>query len=330
MDQQGGVNEGAKRSNAGIDVSKDHLDVCCGSQAWRERNDASGWDGLIAKLRGAAVDMVVVEATGGYERELVWALQAAGLTVARVNPRQARDFAKAMGELAKTDEVDARILREFADTLARRQDREKYITALVDVHQVELAAMVARRRQLVEMRVAEANRLEHARGPVVRSINAMLKTIDQELAKIDRDADGMMETYFKGQAKLLDSVKGIGPVTMLTLLSTLPELGQLGRRQIAKLVGVAPLANDSGKRRGKRSAWGGRGQVRAVIYMAALVASKHNPVIKAFYERLVAVGKPKKVALVACMRKLLTILNAMLRDNRAWDASRHLLAPQNT
>ena len=139
----------------------------------------------------------------------------------------------------------------------------------------------------------------------------------------------MMETYFKGQAKLLDSVKGIGPVTMLTLLSALPELGRLGRRQIAKLVGVAPLANDSGKRRGKRSTWGGRGQVRAVIYMAALVATKHNPAIKVFYERLVAVGKPKKVALVACMRKLLTILNAMLRDNRAWDASRHLLTPQN-
>ena len=325
LNPQGGVTGNAVRPNAGIDVSKEHVDLCVGKEQWRLGNEQKGWEEAVTRLSKAQTDLVVVEATGGYERGLVWALQAAGLAVARVNPRQARDFAKSMGELAKTDQMDARILRDFADTLARRADRHKYITAMVDVHQAELADMVARRRQLVEMRVAEANRLEHARGPVVRSIKAVLKTIDRQIEQIDRDADGLMEAYFKGQAKLLDTVKGVGAVTILTLISALPELGRLGRRQIAKLVGVAPLACDSGKYRGKRTIWGGRGQVRATIYMAALVASRHNPVIKDFYERLVAVGKPKKVALVACMRKLLTILNAMLRDQSVWDASRHVL-----
>jgi transposase len=329
MNQQGGVTGGAVRPNAGIDVSKQYLDVCLGKEQWRLGNDAKGWDEAITKLRSAEVDLIVVEATGGYERGLVSSLQAAGLTVARVNPRQARDYAKSMGELAKTDTIDARILRDFGDAIARREDRSKYITAMIDEHRAQLSELVVRRRQLVEMRVAEANRLEHARGPTVRSIRAVLKTLDKQLADVDRDADGLMEAYFKGQAKLLDSVQGVGTVTILTLTSALPELGRLGRRQITKLVGVAPLANDSGKRKGGRTTWGGRAEVRSVIYMAALSATRHNPVIKAFYERLLAAGKPKKVALVACMRKLLTILNAMLRDNATWDASRHCQAPQN-
>lgn len=317
------------RPNAGIDVSKEYLDVCLGTEQWRVDNDAKGWDEAITKLRSADVDLIVVEATGGYERELVCSLQAAGLTVARVNPRQARDFAKSMGELAKTDAIDARILRDFGDAIARRADRDKYITAMVDEHRARLAELVARRRQLVEMRVAESNRLEQARGPAAGSIRAVLKTLDQQLAQIDRNADGLMEAHFKGQAKLLDSVKGVGAVTILTLTSALPELGRLGRRQITKLVGIAPLANDSGKRKGARTTWGGRAEVRSVLYMAALSAIRHNHVIKAFYERLLAAGKPKKVAIVACMRKLLTILNAMLRDNATWDASRHCQAPQN-
>ena len=329
MNQQGGVTGGAVRPNAGIDVSKQYLDVCLGKEQWRLGNDAKGWDEAITKLRSAEVDLIVVEATGGYERGLVSSLQAAGLTVARVNPRQARDYAKSMGELAKTDTIDARILRDFGDAIARRADRSKYITAMVDEHRAQLSELVVRRRQLVEMRVAEANRLEHARGPAARSIRAVLKTLDKQLADVDRDADGLMEAYFKGQAKLLDSVQGVGPVTILTLTSALPELGRLGRRQITKLVGVVPLANDSGKRKGVRTTWGGRANVRSVVYMAALSATRHNPVIKAFYERLLAAGKPKKVALVACMRKLLTILNAMLRDNATWDASRHCQAPQN-
>lgn len=276
-------------------------------------------------LREAGVDLVVIEATGGYERGVLCALQTAGLCVARVNPRQARDFAKSMGVLAKTDEVDARVLRDFADVLARHAERQRYITPLVDDHRQELAELMSRRRQLVDMRVAEGNRREHAGKRAARSIDSVLKTLDKQLQTIDADIDEHMDRHFKLQRSLLDSVKGIGPVTILTLTAALPELGRLDRRQIAKLVGVAPLADDSGKRRGKRRVWGGRAHVRAVLYMAALVAIRHNPVVQVFHSRLIAAGKPKKVAIVACMRKLLTIVNAMLRDAAAWDSARHVM-----
>src|SRR5450755_4788643 len=224
INPQGWVANRDQRPNAGIDVSKQHLDACWGAQELRVDNDATGWDELIAKLKDAGVDLVVIEATGGYERELVCALQSADIVVARVNPRQARDFAKSMGVLAKTDAVDARTLRDFADVLACHKDRAKYITAPVDTQRLELAALMVRRRQLVDMRVAEGNRLELASPVAARSIRSVLK--------------------------LLDSVKGVGAVTILTLTAALPELGTLGRRQISKLVGVAPLADDSGKRKG--------------------------------------------------------------------------------
>ena len=305
-------------------MCKQHLDVCLGTLEQRVVNEASGWSELIAKCKAADVDLVVLEATGGYERGVVCALQDAGITVARVNPRQARDFAKSMGVLAKTDQVDARTLRDFADVLARHKDRAKYITPLLDEHRRQLAELMTRRRQLVDMRVAEGNHLEHAGKRSVRSITSVLKTLDKQLAAIDREIDGHIDRHFKDQRTLLDSVKGVGPVTILTLTAALPELGKLGRRQIAKLVGVAPLANDSGPRTGKRRIWGGRADVRAVVYMAALVAMKHNPAIKVFHSRLIAAGKPKKVAIVACMRKLLTILNAMLRDQKLWDAAKHV------
>jgi transposase len=324
MHPQGGVARPSQRPNAGIDVSKQHLDACWDTQDQRLDNDQAGWDVLIANFKAAEVDLVVVEATGGYERGLVCALQGAGITVARVNPRQARDFAKSMGVLAKTDRVDAHTLRDFADVLARHKDRLKYITPLVDARCQELAVLMTRRRQLVDMKVAEGNRLEQAGRRAARSILSVLKTLDKQLAEIDRDADNYLERHFKGQRTLLDSVKGVGPVTILTVSSTLPELGQLKRRQIGKLVGVAPLADDSGKRKGKRRCWGGRSEVRAVLYMATLAAINHNPVIKVFHSRLIAAGKPKKVAIVACMRKLLTILNAMLRDQTMWDAAKHL------
>ncbi len=287
-------------------------------------NDANGWDKVIAKFKDANVDLVVIEATGGYERGLVCALQGASITVARVNPRQARDFAKSMGALAKTDRVDARILRDFGDVLARHKDRAKYITPLIDEYRQELVALMTRRRQLVDMRVAESNRLELAGKRAVRSIKSVLRTLDKQLAAIDHDVDTHLDAHFKDQRTLLDSVKGVGPVTILTLTAALPELGRLGRRQIAKLVGVAPLADDSGPRKGKRRIWGGRSDVRAVVYMATMAAIKHNPAIKVFHSRLTAAGKPKKVAIVACMRKLLTILNAMLRDQAMWDVARHL------
>ena len=233
-------------------------------------NDANGWDAVIAKFKDANVDLVVIEATGGYERGLVCALQGAGITVARVNPRQARDFAKSMGALAKTDRVDARILRDFGDVLARHKDRAKYITPMIDEHRQELAELMTRRRQLVDLRVAESNHLEQAGKRAVRSIKSVLKTLDKQLAAIDQDVDDHLDEHFKDQRTLLDSVKGVGPVTILTLTAALPELGHLGRRQIAKLVGVAPLADDSGSRKGKRRIWGGRGDVRAVVYMATM------------------------------------------------------------
>ena len=319
-----------QKPNVGIDVSKQHLDVCLGADHQRLLNDASGWEELTRQFEDAGVDLVVIEATGGYERDLVWALQSAGMAVARVNPRQSHDFAKSMGELSKTDKVDARMLRDFADVLARHKDRAKYITPLMDAQRLELAQLMTRRRQLVEMRVAEAHRLEQARGRAVRSIQLVMKTLDKQLEVIDADIDSHLDQHFKHQRSLLDSVKGVGPVTILTLTAALPELGQLGRRQIAKLVGVAPLANDSGQRSGKRRIWGGRSEVRAVVYMATMSAVRFNPPIKAFYDRLLMAGKPKKVAIVACMRKLLTILNAMLRDQASWSPLKHELSIQST
>jgi transposase len=328
MHPQGGVASRDQRPNAGIDVSKQHIEACWGTEGQRLVNDATGWDVLIAKFKEADVDLVVIEATGGYERGLVWALQSAGITVARVNPRQARDFAKSMGALAKTDQVDARALRDFADVLARHKDRPKYITPLIDTQRQELAALMVRRRQLVDMRVAESNRLDQAGTRAARSIRSVLKTLDKQIAAIDHDVEDHMDRHFKQQRILLDSVKGVGPVTILTLTATLPELGSLGRRQIAKLVGVAPLADDSGPRKGKRRIWGGRSEVRAVVYMATLTAIRCNPTIKVFHSRLIAAGKPKKVAIVACMRKLLTILNAMLRDQAVWNAAKHVQTPK--
>ena len=308
-------------------MCKQHLDACLGTIELRVANDPRGWDELIAKFREAAADLVMLEATGGYERGFVCALQGARLTVVRINPRQARDFAKSLGVLAKTDKVDARTLRDFANVLARHKDRDKYITPAPDEHRQELAEWMARRRQLVDMRVAEGNHLEHAGRRSAHSIKIVLKTLDRQLELIDREIDRHMDQHFKDQRALLDSVKGIGPVTIMTLTAALPELGRLGRRQIAKLVGVAPLADDSGARKGKRRTWGGRAEVRSVVYMAAIVAMRHNPVIKTFYGRLVAAGKPKKVAIVACMRKLLTILNAMLRDQVPWNAAKHATNP---
>ncbi len=324
MHSQGGVAGGAQRPNAGIDVSKQHFDVCCGTEQPRFDNTAPGWNAAIATLRAANVDLVVIEATGGYERGLLCALHGAGIAVARVNPRQSRDFAKSMGVLAKTDKVDARCLRDFADVLARHGDRHKYVTAPGEAHREALAALVTRRRQLVDMRVAEGNRLEHAGTRAARSIRSVIKTLDKQLADIDRDTDGLLELHFTNQRTLLDSVKGVGPVTILTLTALLPELGRLARRQVSKLVGVAPLANESGQHKGKRSIWGGRKEVRSVLYMATISAIQHNPVIRAFHSRLIAAGKLPKVAIVACMRKLLTILNAMLRDQTMWNAAKHL------
>jgi transposase len=329
MNLQGGAASGAQAGpNAGIDVSKQHLDACWGEQELRTSNDAAGWDALSARLKADKVQLVVLEATGGYERGVVAALQAAGFKLARLNPRQVRDFAKSLGVLAKTDRVDARVLRDFADVLARHEDCHKYVTPVVDAARVRLDELMTRRRQVVDMRVAEGNRLEQAGARAARSIRSVLRTLDKQLVDIDADIDQHLEKHFKLQCKFLDSVKGVGRVTILTVTAALPELGRLDRRAIAKLVGVAPLANDSGQHRGKRCIWGGRSEVRAVLYMACISAVRHNPVLRSFHQRLIAAGKPPKVAIVACMRKLLTILNAMLRDQTMWDPQRHIIPAQ--
>ena len=215
MHVQGGVVQRDQRPNAGIDVSKQHLDVCLEHEHLRLSNDACGWQVLSQRLLESDVDLVVLEATGGYERQVVLALQSAGISVARVNPRQSHDFAKSMGQLSKTDKVDARMLRDFADVLARHKERSKYITAMMEPQRQELADLMTRRRQLLEMRVAEGHRLEHSRGRAVRSIQSVIKTLDKQLAVIDADIDAHLDQHFQGQRRLLDSVKGIGPVTIL-------------------------------------------------------------------------------------------------------------------
>jgi transposase len=322
--QQGREAVAAARPCAGIDVAKEHLDAAWADRCVRVRNDAAGWEALLAQFKADAVDVVLLEASGGYENAVACALQAAGLAVVVMNPRQARDFAKAMGVLAKTDRVDARVLAQFAAVIARHPERARYVRALPDAQRQQLAALVMRRRQLTEMRTAEANRLAQAHPATVKSVQALLKAIDKQLAGVDQDIDQHMRRHFKEVGTWLQTVKGVGDVTAATMVGLLAELGQLPRRAIAKLVGVAPLANDSGKRQGKRSTWGGRAEVRAVLYMATQSAIRHNAVIRAFHQRLIAKGKPKKVAIVACMRKLLTILNAMVRDGTTWDESKHL------
>jgi len=316
-----------RRLNAGVDVSKETLDVAVGSRSERFGNDAQGMESLAALLRQQDVDVVVLEATGGYEAAAAAALQAAGLTVAVVNPRQARDFAKAMGVLAKTDKVDAKVLAAFADVIAQHERRASFLRAVPDEQRVHLAALVSRRRQLLEMRIAEGNRLALSHKVTRKSMAAVIKILDKQISDLDRDIDNHLRGHFRDLTKVLSSAKGVGAVTATTLAAQLPELGQLDRRAIAALVGVAPLACDSGKRSGRRSTWGGRSQVRAVLYMATLTASRYNPVIRTFYQRLLAAGKAKKVALVACMRKLLTILNAMARDGTQWNDALHAINP---
>ena len=304
-------------------MSKAHLDAAWGERFERVDNDANGWDALVAMLRADGVDVVVLEATGGYEKAAACALQAAGFAVAVLNARQAREFAKAMGQLEKTDRVDAYSLRDFAGVIARHPKRARYIRALPDAERAHLAALVVRRRQLLDMRTEEANRLHTAHQAARKSVQAILKAIDKQLATVDDDIDRHMQQHFKELRTWLESANGVAEVTSSTLVGLLGELGRLPRRSIAKLAGVAPLARDSGPRKGTRAIWGGRAEVRAVLYMATVSAITHNPVIRAFYQRLIAKGKPKKLAIVACMRKLLTILNAMARDHTIWDDTKH-------
>jgi len=307
----------------GIDVAKAELVVATRptGERWTVANDERGVRTLVERFRGDAPALIVLEATGGYELLCVAALAAAALPVVVVNPRQVRDFAKATGQLAKTDRIDADILALFAERV------RPAVRALPDAEAQELDALLARRRQLLEMLQAERNRLGQVFGrgkqPVKKSLKGHIAFLERELKIADTDLSDMIRRSpaWRERDDLLQSVPGVGRVLSFTLLADLPELGQLSRRQIAKLVGVAPLSRDSGTLRGRRFVQGGRAPVRAVLYMGALVATKCNAVIRVFYHRLLAVGKPKKLALVACMRKLLTILNTMVRNRQPWCAA---------
>lgn len=308
----------------GIDVSKATLEIALDDKAKTQTlgNDEAGLKALIAKLKGLGnkVAVVLLEATGGLEQPAAAALCASDFAVMVVNPRQAHDFAKAMGYLAKTDSTDARALSHFARTLHASEKRERLLYKLPTTEQELLLAMVTRRSQLVGMRVAESNRLTSAHKSQRKSINVMLKMLDRQIEQLDDDAGRHLKDHFKDKLELLKGLKGVGPGTQAMLMAALPELGALNQREIAKLVGVAPLNCDSGKFKGKRKTWGGRAAVRAALYMATMSAARYDPTIKAFYQRLLQAGKPKKVALTACMHKLLTIINAVLKSGTPWQA----------
>ena len=304
----------------GLDVSKQQLDLAFEPARTPRRvpHTDEGIATLVTELRPLAPTLIVLEATGGYETDVATALALAGLPVTLVNPRQVRDFARALGRLAKTDALDAQVLALFA---ARVRPEPRPLPD--EAHQA-LAALVTRRRQLVDMLTAERFRLALAKGPIRRDVQAHIHWLEQRVKHTNQDLRAALKTspLWQAATRLLQSVPGIGPTTAAVLIADLPELGRLTRQQLAALVGVAPLNHDSGHHHGIRTIWGGRAQVRCALYMATLVATRYNPVIRAFYRHLLAVGKPKRVALVASMRKLLTILNAMIKAQQPW-APRH-------
>jgi transposase len=302
----------------GIDVSKKKLDVAVrpSETTYQFANDAEGIAKLVEAIRSPGV-LVVLEPTAGYELDVVCALVEAKVDVAVVNARQLRDFAKSRGILAKTDRIDAQVIALFAE-LHRPEPRMQ-----PDERGRELEALVLRRRQLVDMRASEKARAQICNKKIRPRIKEMIEFISKQIDDVDKELREFVEksTEWKAKAELLESVKGVGRVVAVTLLALLPELGKLNRKQIAALVGVAPFNRDSGIKRGRRSIWGGREAVRSVLYMSATVAATHNATIAALYQRLSAKGKEHKVALVACMRKLITVLNAMVRDGKAWNSA---------
>jgi transposase len=312
----------------GIDVSSQTLKIASNRDhaTWQVTNDSDGIEQLARQLAGLKPELIVLEATGGYEVEAACALQGSGLMVAVVNPRAARDFARAMGALAKTDAIDARMLAAFARVLHQHPQRDRFIKPLADAELQQLQALVLRRPQLVQTLTSERQRqrwrLAHAVAKP--SLERHIEFLKSELGDSDGEVAAHVEKHHAQLAKALASVPGIGAASVAVLLAELPELGKLDRRRIAALlVGVAPLNRDSGQMRGQRSIYGGRADVRRTIYMATLTAVRHNPPLKAFYDKLVAAGKRKKVALVAAMRKLLGMLNAIAKHGSTWDPSMH-------
>lgn len=300
----------------GVDVSKAFLDVHIrpALRTFRVPRSEAGLRELVSELRPLQPALVVLEATGKLETPVVSALHEAQLAVAIVNPRQVRDFARALGQLAKTDRIDADVLSRFAEAV------KPEARPLIDEQTRALRALVDRRKQLVDMLVAETQRLNGCEKVVRKQIQGHITWLEKRISQSEDDIDKMMRQseLFREKQALYRTVPAVGPVTASMLIAELPELGTLNRKQIAALVGVAPLARDSGTLRGKRTVWGGRASVRRTLYMTALVATKHNPVIAAFYERLLKAGKAKKLALVACMHKLLTILNAIAKTKQPW------------
>jgi transposase len=301
----------------GIDVSKERLDVHVrpSGEAFAVARDGEGLSALVERLRVLAPALIVSEATGGFEQVLAGALGSAGLPVVVVNPRQIRDFARALGRLAKTDRLDAEAIALFAERVRPE------LRPLPDEQARLLGELVARRRQVIEMIVAEGNRARQLESRRLKKrIERHRAILQEELSEIECELDDTIRgtPIWRESEDLLKSAPGVGNILARTLIADLPELGTLDRKKIAALVGVAPFNRDSGMLRGRRTVWGGRASIRTALYMAALVATRHNPVIASFYRRLLAAGKPKKLALTACMRKLLTILNAMLRDGKPW------------
>ena len=315
----------ANQTYVGIDTSKDTLDVALrpSDRTWQVSYTEDGIRELVGEVGPLQPELVVMEATGGFEALLVSAMVEEGLRVVVVNPRQVRDFARATGKLAKTDSLDAQVLALFAERV------HPAIRPLADEALKELRALTARRRQLLEMIAQEKNRLRMASPRVQGQLREHIKWLEQCLKELDEDLTDFIGSSPLWRAKddLLRSTPGVGPVLSSTLLADLPELGTLNRRQIAALVGVAPLNRDSGTLRGKRTVWGGRAQVRTTLFMATLVSTRFNPVIRTFYQRLCTAGKPKKVALTACMRKLLTILNVMVRYDDHWNPDLFICTP---
>jgi transposase len=298
----------------GIDVSKRHLDVALPQGIERVSNDPEGVESLAVKLNKAAPALVVLEATGGYETALVLALQRASVPVAVVNPRQARDFARAQGRLAKTDGIDARVLARFGEAMRPAP------LPPIDASREALAGLVARRRQLIEALIAERNHLEHASAAVTAWIDQHIVMLRGQLAQVDAAIAATVEAdhALAHRQAILTSVDGVGSATAAVLLAELPELGRIEHKQLSALIGVAPINHDSGQFRGQRHIAGGRASVRCALYMATLNAVRHNDTLHIFYRRLRDAGKPAKVALIAAMRKLATILNALVRDDRLW------------
>lgn len=305
----------------GIDVSSQVLEVAVSTESstWQASNDSGGIEQLAARLQALGPALVVLEATGGYEFEAACVLQAQGLAVAVVNARMARDFARAMGALGKTDALDARMLAAFARVLDQHPDRARFVKPLADAQLQRLQALVLRRRQIVQAMTSERHRLRISHEAARPSIERHLAFLRQELDDSDRQVAEHVQQHHAQLAQVLSSMPGIGAASVAVLLAELPELGTLDRRRIAALVGVAPVNRDSGKMRGQRSIWGGRATVRCTLYMASLTAVRYNPVLRAYYQRLLSTGKCKKVALVAAMRKLLTIINAMVRHQKQWE-----------